>query len=563
MKKAFSFVLSAVVVCGLNCFVPLAMAQEQPDAGQPASQQPVAVQVQAPAPAVDAANAASAESIRVPSRKLKDFDIPGLQQKVSMKAVTSWDIAALIDFLAHEGKLNNIVVGKNVTGSTKFQFDGVTVGDALDVVLAVNNLAYEIKGGIIKIITDAEYQTLYGTSFYDNKQVKIVSLKNASATRLQPLLEKIKSTIGVAVIDPVSNTLVLIDTPDKLKEMLAIIDKADVLTTTETKTFTVQYAEVESIQKELVNLVSKEVGSVRFDKRTKTLIVTDLSNNMPKVEQLVKLFDKRSRQVFVEAKVVEVTLSDNFAFGINWQHIFQGLDPRFSLQSVSLPGAPTTPLGKMTFNTITSGGELQIVLDALKQVSDTKILSNPNVAVMDGQEASIKVIENQPYKETKLESGTTNITGVTYLFVEVGVTLSVTPKINDENMISMMVKPEISSISQWYDGSAQQGTPVVKKAAAQTTIQVKDGVTIIIGGMIKERKDTTANSVPLLGSIPLIGRLFRYDSVSTVNTETVVFLTPRIVSGEESYLRSKDIKKTPKPLRPVGPAGEKALKPVR
>jgi len=549
MKKALNLLFCAVIAVAVTGLIPSAFAQEQPAV--------------VPVQAVQATDSSTSEPLRIAAKKLKDFDLPGLQQKVSMKAVTSWDVAQVIDFLAHEGKLNNIVIGKSVTGSAKFQFEGATVGDALDVVLAVNNLAYEIKGGIIKIIPDAEYQTLYGTSFYDNKQVKIVSLKNASVARLTPMIDKIKSTIGVAVVDPVSNTLVLIDTPDKLKEMMAIIDKADILTTTETKTFVLQYASVEDVQKELVNLVTKEVGTVRFDKRTKTLIVTDLSTNMPKVELLVKTFDKRSRQVFIEAKVVEITLSDTFSFGVNWQNIFNGLDPRFSLKSVSLPGSPATPIGRLTFNTIVSGGDLQVILDALKQVAETKILSSPNVAVVDGQEASIKVIENQPYKEVKIESGTTNITGVSYVFVEVGVALSVTPKINDENIITCLVKPEISSISQWYDGSAQEGTPVVKKAVAETTVTVKDGVTIIIGGMIKDRKDTTENSVPLLGRIPLLGRLFRYDSSTTVNTETVVFLTPRIVTGDESYLRSRDMKKALKPLRPVNPAGEKALKPVR
>jgi type II secretory pathway component GspD/PulD (secretin) len=497
------------------------------------------------------------------AKRLSDYNLPGLSQKVYLKSVTAWDIAQLIDILAHEGKLNNIVIGKNVTGTTKLQFDGVTVGDALEVVLAVNGLAYEITGGIVKIITDEEYTKLHGASFYDSKRVKFVELKNAAAERVGKMLEKVKSTLGTVVYDTVSNQLILIDSPDKLKEMEVVIERADLSAAPETKTFVLQYADVEAIQKELTTLVTKEVGSVRGDKRTKSLIVTDLPNNMVKIEQLISIFDKRSKQVFIEAKVVEVTLSDTYALGINWKHMFQGLDPRYAVEAISAPGSPTTPFGTLKYSTIVSGGDLQIVLDALKQIGDTKILSSPHVAVIDGQEAKIKVIEKQPYKEMKLESGTTNITGVTYQFLDVGVSLAVTPKINDENMISVQVKPEISSISQWYAGSAQEGTPVVKTASAETSIIVKDGVTIIIGGMIKERKDSSMDSVPVFGKIPLIGRLFRYDTVSSVNTETVVFLTPRIVSGEEPYLRSKDIKKEPKPLRPIGPGREKILKPIR
>ncbi|MDD4869239.1 MAG: secretin N-terminal domain-containing protein [Kiritimatiellae bacterium] len=565
MNKVFIIWLS-IFFSLLGYFAPITCAQEsvveQPAVPStvPVSSQPAAIEAVQPA---EVQKPLSSDSLRVMPKRLKDYDLPGLQQKVYLKSVTSWDIAQLIDILAREGKLSNIVVGPNVKGTTKLQFEGVTVGDALEVILAVNNLAYEIKGGIIKIITDDDYKLLNGASFYDTKQIKVVELKHSSAERVGKMLDKVKSTTGTIVFDQVSNTLILIDMPDKLMEMVAIIEKADISSNTETKTFILQYANVEDVQKELTTLLTKEVGFVRIDKRTKTLMVTDLPQNIQKVEQVVKAFDMRSKQVFIEAKVVEVTLNDNFALGINWQHMFQGLDPRFSLQSVSLPGAPTTPVGTLTYNTIVSGGDLQVVVDALKQVGETKILSSPHIAVTDGQEATIKVIENQPYKETKLESGTTNITGVTYQFIPVGVTLSVTPKINDENMITVMVKPDISSISQWYDGDAQQGTPVVKSATATTSVMVKDGVTVIIGGMIKDRKDTSVNSIPFLGGIPLLGRLFRYDSVSVVNTETIVFMTPRIITGEEPYLRTKDMKKSPKPLRPVGPAGEKTLKPVR
>ncbi|NQT93671.1 MAG: type II and III secretion system protein, partial [Lentisphaerae bacterium] len=201
--------------------------------------------------------------------------------------------------------------------------------------------------------------------------------------------------------------------------------------------------------------------------------------------------------------------------------------------------------------------------EALKELADTKILSNPQIAVVDGQEALIEVIDNQPYKEIKLESGTTNVTGVTYLFEKVGVQLAVTPRINEEDVVTMAVRPEISSIANWYDGPPQQSTPVIRKAMAETTVFVKDGVTIIIGGLIVNRKDSSSRKVPFFGSIPILGRLFRFDTVINRDSEIVVFLTPRIISGDEPFLRLRDVKKSPKPLRGVGVAGGKQIKPVR
>jgi type II secretory pathway component GspD/PulD (secretin) len=382
------------------------------------------------------------------------------------------------------------------------------------------------------------------------------------------MLEKVKSAIGTAVADQVTGTIILLDTPDKIREMKAVIEKADISTIarvvpTVTKTFTLQHAKVADIQAQIQPLLSKDAGSLHADLRTKTIIVSDVEHNMEKIENVVKTFDRMPRQVFVEAKVVEVALGDEYSLGINWNHMFEALDPRFSLNTVSTPGAAAVPTFKMNYNTITTGGDLQVVLEALKSVGDTKILSNPQIAVMDGEEATIEVIEDQPYKEVSIESGTTNITGVSYIFKPVGVLLNVTPRINDEQFITCSIKPEISSISQWYDGAPQEGTPVIKKAHAETTVMVKDGVTIIIGGLIKDRKDEATSSVPILGSLPLIGRFFRYETVSSVNSETVVFLTPRIITGDEPFLRMRDLKKMPKPLRSVGVTQSKQIKPIR
>jgi type II secretory pathway component GspD/PulD (secretin) len=436
-------------------------------------------------------------------------------------------------------------------------------------VLTVNNLAYEVKGGIITILTDAEYKALHGRSFYDNKQVKITQLRYAEATRVKTMLEAIKSEIGTIVADPITGTIILIDTPEKLVEMQAVIDRADLNTIqrvlpTETRTFSLQYAKVEDLQPEITAMLSKEAGTIRVDKRTQTLIVTDLPHTLQKVEDVVAMFDRRPKQVFIESKIVEVTLSDDFSLGVNWNHLLEGIDPRYSLNTVVAPALAATPVGRMTYNTIVAGGDLKVVLEALKNIGDTKILSNPQIAVIDGQEAKIQVVEDQPYKEIQLETGTTNISGVTYLFKKVGVQLAVTPRINDEKMISCKITPEISSISQWYDGAPQEGTPVIKMSTAATTVMVQDNVTIIIGGMIKDSKSTSQQGIPWLCNIPLLGHLFRSDSTSSVNTETVVFLTPRIISGEEPYLRMKDMKKRAKPLRAVGDEGAgKEFKAIR
>ena len=538
-------------------------------AGVTTNEAPAVVEAAAAAPEKPVAPEADPDDVRVHPKRFKDYNLPGLNVKVFLKSLEPWDVSQLIEYLAFKGGLNNFVMSKGISGlTTKLKFDDVTVGDALEVVLSVNNLAYEFKGGIVTIMTDEEYKALNGRSFIDNKQVRIIELKYADATRVANMLAPVKSQIGTVVSDPITGTLILIDTPDKITEMRAVIAKADLTTVsrqlpTETKSFVLQYAKVEDIQGEVSALLTKEAGSLRVDKRTKTMIVTDLPHNMDKINDLVLLFDRRPKQVFIEAKIVEVKLDDSFSLGINWTHLFDGLDPRFALRAVSQPPMPDPLAGTLKYSTIVAGGDLQVVLDALKAVGDTKILSNPQIAVLDGEEATIEVVSEQPYKEIKLEAGTTNVTGVTYQFKKWGVMLSVTPRINDEKMVSVKIKPEISGIDTWYDGSAQQGTPVIKKATAATTVMVQDTVTIIIGGLIQNKKTSSMTGLPVLSGIPLLGRLFRSDSESSFSTETVVFLTPRIVSGEEPYLRLKDMKKRAKPLRPVGEENGKQFKAIR
>ena len=516
-------------------------------------------------PATDAA------PLRAAPRSLMEHNLPGLDAKVNLTSMEPMDVVQLIDFLAHRGGLKNIVIGRGVQGMTaKIRFDNVTVAEALEVVLSVNQLAYEIRGDIVTIMTDEEYKALHGVSFYDHKDVQIVTLQYADPARVAQMLATVKSAIGTVAADPVSGTLILVDTPAKIAEMRRVIASADIPTVarvipTRSRSFVLQHADVDEMLKEVQAIASPEIGVVRADRRTRTLIVTDLEHKMGEIEKMVSLFDRPSRQVFIEAKIVETTLSDDFSMGINWRHLFDSLDPRYSIETVLSPvgpGALASPAASLTYSAADSRRSLEAVVQALESYGDTKILANPHIAVLDGREARIEVVEDQPYKEVLLEAGTTNVTGVTYLFKKVGVQLGVTPRINDEQFIQVAVRPEISSISQWYDGAPQEGTPVVRKAYAETAVLVKDGVTIIIGGMIQNRASTQRRQTPFLGRIPIAGALFRYETVSSVNSETVVFLTPRIVDGETPHQLLDRLPKEPKPLRQVGHR-EREAKPVR
>ncbi len=537
---------------------------------------------------------AAGPNLRAAPRRLRDYNLPGLENRVNLKSIEPWDVVQLIEFLAYRGGLNNIVIGNGVAGlSTKLKFEDVTVGDALEVVLSVNNLAYEVKGDIISIMTDAEYQATHGNSFYDQKQVRVIDLKYADATRVAGMLGSIKSDIGTVVADPLTGTLILIDTPAKIAEMRAVVEKADITTVarvvpTESQTFKLSHADVVILSAAVKEMLTQNVGSVQADERTKTMIVTDLPHTMKRIAEMVALFDERPKQVFIEAKILEITLTDKTQWGVNWNLFYDSLNPRTALGSTvrtplfdqannSKPEGWRTPqastgIGTVDYRTILGDGStLDVMVDALKTVGDMKVLSNPHVSVIDGEEASIKVIQDTPYAETSAEitGSDTNFVGEEIRFIEVGVILTVTPNIGDDGYIEMAIRPEVSSAS--YDYQAFRQIPVVKKQYSETKVMIKDGETIIIAGMIQNDDRNVHQGVPYLGRIPLLGALFRSTDKETNSKELVVFLTPRTFTGAEPVQRLKDMKKRPKPLRAAGAAssggGEesspKTFKPVR
>ncbi len=535
------------------------------------AQEPVAVSV---GRVVDARS----DNLRICAKKFSDYDIPGLNNRFNLNVFQAMDVVQLIEILAIRGGMNNIVIGKGVSGlTTKLKFDDVSVGEALEVVLSVNNLAYTVNGGIITIMSDAEYRLLYGTSFYDNKQVKLIGLKYADPVRIAAMLAPVKSSIGTIVSDDKTGTIILIDTPSKISEMRAIIDSADINTLgrifqTETKTFILRYADISDVKEDISQILTEEAGSIRSNERLRTIIVTDLPHKMREIEHVVAMFDRRQTQVFIEAKIIEVLLEDQFKLGVNWEElIYNSVNPRSQVSVKASPGLVADNAFSLGYKTLVGGADLSVMLEALKKISNAKVISNPHVAVLDGETAMVSVNTDQPYVETRKDTiGDESVAGTEVKFIPVGISLEVTPRILDD-MILTKIHPEVSradfkTFSYGTDDGGlqiQNDVPVVTKSYADTSVMVKSGETIIIAGMIQETKRKNDTHVPILGRIPLLGVLFRSTSEVTESKELAIFLTPRIISGEKAFSLTRDMKKAAKPLRSVGSNGNKKLKALR
>lgn len=428
----------------------------------------------------------------------------------------------------------NIVVGKNVTGRATLFLKDVSIWDAFEIIIAANNLAYEKKDNIINVMTDRDYELIYGEKFDDKKELLTKTLKYARAQDLSITLNQIKSNIGRVVIDEATNTIVVLDTPVKIKQIDELIDELD--KPTETRVFELRYAQADKIGPKIQEAVSKGVGAVKTDERTNKIAITDYPHKIAEIAKIIVAFDEKTRQVRIDAQIIEISPEkDEFKMGVDWD-AWINKNFRFA-NSLPLGGATKLSFGLAT-GSIALGEKYDKkgVIDLLRTIGKTRILSSPSIMALNNQEAKILVGTKEAYVTSSTsQSGTgTQVTAQTVNFVDVGIKLYVTPTINQDGFVTMKIKPEVSSsklTDLTSEGKVTQ-VPIVTTSEAETVITLKDGATIVIAGLKKDKKENEIKKIPLLGDIPFLGIFFRSVSATLNKTELVIFLTPHIVSDD-------------------------------
>jgi type II secretory pathway component GspD/PulD (secretin) len=494
-----------------------------------------AVAKSAAEPAANSLVAAEAPKAPAPPMKIpvqqRMQTLPGLSRRISID-LRQIDILAVMKFLAEEGNLN-IATGKNVGGRVRIFLKDVSIRDVLDIIALTYELAYVVQNGIIHVMTEADYQRLFGSSFADQRQVVSLKLQYGDPTNVAALLGNIKSAVGRVIADAQTGMLVLMDVPGKLEQMVAAAKSMDKATQMQTEVFELRYAKAEEIAPEVEKAITPQIGAVRLDKRTNTLVVTDMPSNLPGIRKVIGAFDRKTREVSIEAMILEVTLDDQYDVGVNWQRAFAALRD-FKLQS-QFPVVPTlASFGQIAVGTI-ADDNFSVVIDALQTVGTTKILSKPQISVVENEEASIHVGENQAYVSAVVtQTQNASTTAEEVVFIDVGVTLKVTPSINQDGFVTMKIRPEISSVTDTLVTAAGNSIPILQTSEAETTVMVQDGRTIVIGGLVQEETKESTKKIPILGDIPILKYMFQNWHEAVDRSEIVIFLTPTIISGSES-----------------------------
>ncbi len=462
-----------------------------------------------------------------------------MQREITLD-VRDMNIVDVIKFLALKGDFN-VVISPTVEGRVTVLLNNVSIEDAMDIVIISNRLAYKVENNIVQVFTDAEYEAIYGKRFSDKTQVHIVRLQYSKPSYVLAALDNIKSNVGKIIIDEDTGSVVMIDTAEAIglmKNALKEIERP-----LETITYTLQYAEADIVAEKLrARIDAKAVGSITPDERSNSLIVRAYPERTKEVLDIIKKLDTETKEVMVDARILQIVLKPEYDVGVDWEVDFDGSDNalRFSNLYLDTANISSTDNLASTFGSIAVGDisadDFTVKIRSLEQVSDTKILSNPKILVTNNEEAKIHIGDTVPYIiSTTSGTGDNAITSEDVRFVDVGLKLNVTPKINDEGMVTMRLRPEISTVVAQIT-SEGGGIPQVNKTEVETTVMVQDGNTIIMGGLKKDDKVHVKKGFPVLMDLPWFGPVFGRTDDEITETEIVIFITPTVVSGYDTYV---------------------------
>jgi len=305
-----------------------------------------------------------------------------------------------------------------------------------------------------------------------------------------------------------------------------------------------------------------EDGRYTINSQASVVMVMDYPKNIKNIARFLETIEGTiQRQVVIEVKVIEVTLTEDTQEGINWAAInTKWLGGGFALNIEQALVAPQTRYFNIPriydaydpanfsvpgnyFRFGVAKGKFDAFIDLLKTKHNIKFISSPQISTLNNQRAVIKVAQDDVYFEYSSTTGTTATTaGYTTKFVTVGLILDVTPQIDSHGNIIMNIHPvltdkvaqvEMPVTAESKAEGSKSYVPVLAVREVDTVVKAREGDTIIIGGLIQDKSDRSDVGVSGISDVPLIGRLFKSKKTQTNKTELVIFLTPKIVYGKE------------------------------
>ncbi len=293
----------------------------------------------------------------------------------------------------------------------------------------------------------------------------------------------------------------------------------------------------EEIEEQLDSMISED-GNLIVSRMSGTIQVNDLHKNVARMEHFVnEITSSILRQVEIEVKILEVTLNDDFSLGINWEEIMNSLDGVKVVASTILASPLGASTGLAPSTTLEFGhlrSNYRVLMDALQEQGEIKVLSQPKVRAMNNQPAMIKVGTDRPFFEattTPGVGGSAPTVTEEVRYITIGLVLSITPQISDDGYVMLDITPIISRLVGVAESSFKSTAPIMDVKQSSTTIRLRDGEMVTVGGLIQDEETERVRKIPLLADIPFLGKAFQGVYTTKSKKELVIFLTPRIIKS--------------------------------
>ena len=378
------------------------------------------------------------------------------------------------------------------------------------------------------------------------------------------------ATVGTGAVttkilpDERINSLIVIGNPNDMDMIKGLVAKLDVERPTESGNIHVVYlkhAEAATVEKSLSAVVGKlsskatsqtsDTLQINADASTNSLIVVASAQDYEIIEDMIKKLDIVREQVLVEFQIVETTKDIMQEIGMDWATLdaassgsvrgfgYTNLGPRVEAASGDLEG-----MGVGAFKKVGDSTQIGVILKAMEKRSGLNILSTPHVLTSNHQKATIVVGENVPYikqsrvTETDLQAPTAI---QTYDFKDVGIELGVTPHVSQGGFVRLEIEASFSKLIEGATGLSSS-TPTTALRKVNTVVSIVSGTTIVIGGLMRDDKETVVKKVPLLGDIPLIGVFFRVNKNINLKTNLLLFITPHVLAEQKDLVEITRLK---------------------
>jgi type IV pilus assembly protein PilQ len=524
--------MSVVLVASAQAQTKAAKPTPPPDVAAPAAEPQ-----EAPAPDVSVKDTSTSAPGATKGKDTLSVDFPDEEIRNILR-----NVAELFDL--------NLVIPDTLQGKTSVKLHDVTWRQIFQVVLTPVGYTFIEDGNIIKIVSNESLTQ-------EPVSTEIFVINYAKAADIQPTLVSLVDAAsgGKIVVDPRTNSLVITERPSRMKRIRPVIEQLDHPT---------DQVMIESKFVEISNNDVRNIGVNWSSLSGYNVTATPGSSGLYQYKNTYGSTVNNANQLNTGTNDATTTNPGSSSIN-NTSTITTGSAP--STTSTIANSAGTTVSNGITsvgsalqsiagtgtsqnvLSAVFSADQFKLVLAALQQLNNTKIVSNPTIVTLNNSEASINVGQQYPIPSYSFnqQTGTFQVDG--FIYKDIGIILKVTPQVNARGFIKLTLAPEVSQNqgTTTFGGASGASIPIIGTRKAVTQVSLKDGYTMGIGGLISTNFNKSTNKVPLLGSIPVIGYLFKQDNTNNTVDNLVIFITAKTISAEgapvEQIFNSEEVRK--------------------